>query len=92
MARNEANIDALQPIQWGWRGGAIDPRMTVSYHTWWTSHRLVPFTDLEQDAPMERHGIGPQGGHSGKGRGCSGRGGRGRRVGGDDGRGGGGRS
>lgn len=31
IATMEVGIDALQPIQWGWRGGVVDVRLIDAY-------------------------------------------------------------
>lgn len=59
--------------------------MTVAYDAWWANHRLVSLIDPDQDAPVERRGIGSRG-KRGKGQGQRGGGGRG--DGGDGSRGG----
>lgn len=35
VVTTKADIDALQPVQWGWRGGVVDVRTTDSYDAWW---------------------------------------------------------
>lgn len=59
MATAEVDIDALQPVQWDWRGGVEDLGTKEAYDQWWAIHWPVPLIDLDQDALIKRQGIGP---------------------------------
>lgn len=54
VATTEIDIDALWPMQLGWRDGVADLGTIEAYDRWWVSHRLIPLIDPDQDAPVER--------------------------------------